>query len=93
MRDAASGRLGRRVQRAWVGCDACAQVVERRRFGQRHAVGTEPPGRIDRDHADQPPVALAAVDEPRPVLGRLEELETLRSAGQAERLDLLVVLV
>src|SRR3954470_6539268 len=76
-----------------VGRDAGAHVFEAGSIRQRHPVGPEAPRRVDRDHADQPSVALAAVDEPRPVLGLLEQLEALRSPGQAQSLDLGVVLI
>src|SRR3954447_1785005 len=65
----------------FIGREAGAQVFEARRIGQRHPVGTESPRGVDRDHADRLSLALAAVDDPRPVFGLLQEHETLRAPG------------
>ena len=65
-----------------VRCGKHAPGILRQRIErQRHAVRPEPPRRVDRDHADQPAIALAAVDEAGPVVGRLQELEARRSRG------------
>src|SRR3954467_8023423 len=91
--EVSSAQSCRNAKRLRVGGQAGAQVFEAGRVRQRHPIGAEAPRRVDRDHADQPAIALAAVDQPRAVLGLLEQLEALCSPGQAQSLDLGVVLI
>src|SRR5690242_9641531 len=90
---AGSSRLHGGAEALLVGGHLRAQVLEGGRIRQGHAVDPEAPGRVEGDDADEPAVALGAVDAPVAVGRRLQQLEALGPARQAERLDLDVVLV